>query len=273
MNILYVSDLDGTLLNKESALSEKTKCIINRLTENGLHFTFATARSLHSAMEVTKGLRIHTPLIIYNGAFIVDPIEHKPLYSCFFKHEHAVKILHQLLCHEQYPFVYAFIDGKERVSYVKNYLHEGGHFYLQNRRNDERFRCVHDPKQLYEGDIFYISCIYDEEALRPQYDALCKMDIANIVFQQELYRKEYWLELMPRNVSKASAIAELKIMGKYNRIVRFGDALNDIAMFSISDECYAVSDAMPQLKEYATGVIGSNQDDAVALWLQEQVKQ
>jgi len=43
-------------------------------------------------------------------------------------------------------------------------------------------------------------------------------------------------------------------------------------MFKISDECYAVENAHPDLKEVATGIIGSNDDDGVARWLAETTK-
>lgn len=51
----------------------------------------------------------------------------------------------------------------------------------------------------------------------------------------------------------------------------FGDAMNDIPMFEISDECYAVANAAEPLKALATGIIGSNEEDAVAKWLTEHV--
>lgn len=52
-----------------------------------------------------------------------------------------------------------------------------------------------------------------------------------------------------------------------DRVVSFGDAINDIPMFRISDECYAVANAVTELKEIATGIIDSNEEDGVAKWL------
>ena len=46
-------------------------------------------------------------------------------------------------------------------------------------------------------------------------------------------------------------------------------AVNDIAMFKDADEAYAVSNAHPELKKYATGIIEANEDDGVAKWLLE----
>ena len=49
----------------------------------------------------------------------------------------------------------------------------------------------------------------------------------------------------------------------------FGDGKNDISMFRAADECYAVANAVEELKEIATGVILSNNEDGVAKWLEE----
>jgi len=53
------------------------------------------------------------------------------------------------------------------------------------------------------------------------------------------------------------------------KVVVFGDGKNDIDMFEIADEGYAVSNAHETLKEKATGIIGSNDEDGVAKWLEQ----
>ena len=53
MKTLYVSDLDGTLLNSNTALTDTTIETINALVEEGMEFTFATARSITSASLVS----------------------------------------------------------------------------------------------------------------------------------------------------------------------------------------------------------------------------
>ena len=56
----------------------------------------------------------------------------------------------------------------------------------------------------------------------------------------------------------------LKELLHCERIVSFGDAINDIPMFEISDACYAVDNAVPELKKLATGIVDSNDNDGVA---------
>ena len=53
---LIASDLDGTLLRSDETISDYTCDVINRLTEGGTLFSYATARSYVTAKKATKGL-------------------------------------------------------------------------------------------------------------------------------------------------------------------------------------------------------------------------
>ena len=103
----------------------------------------------------------------------------------------------------------------------------------------------------------------------PIYDIFSNDDRFRCTIQQELYRPEYWCEIMPKKATKAEAIKTLKELWRCDRIVSFGDAINDIPMFEISDECYAVENAVPELRQLATGIVESNDNDGVAKWLLE----
>ena len=70
---LFVSDLDGTLLLPEECLSPFTVETVRMLTEEGMLFSYATARSLSTAKKVTGELgKLHLPVIVYNGGTIAD---------------------------------------------------------------------------------------------------------------------------------------------------------------------------------------------------------
>ncbi len=87
------------------------------------------------------------------------------------------------------------------------------------------------------------------------------------IFQTEIYSGEQWLEIVPKSVSKANAILQLKEDFGIEYIVAFGDGKNDIEMFEIADESYAVENAVDELKAIAAGIIESNDSDGVAKWL------
>lgn len=264
---LYVSDLDGTLLNRQDRINPKSIRIINDLVEKGMIFTYATARSLSSASVVTQGLSIDIPVIVYNGAFIIHPATGEILSKESFQAEEmrlAEEVLDRFgVC----PLVYSFVDGAEKVSWIESRENEGIRRYLDSRKGDRRLRPVSSKEELYRGDMFYFTCIGEKEEMRPVYDRFAEDKRFRCTFQQELYRPEYWCEIMPAKATKAQAIQKLKKMQGCGKVVSFGDAVNDIPMFEISDECYAVENAVDELKAIADGVIGGNEDNGVAEWL------
>ena len=121
-----------------------------------------------------------------------------------------------------------------------------------------------------EGDLFYLTCIDDADKLLPLYETY--RDRYHCVYQTDIYSGEQWLEILPKAASKSNAIRQLKQMLGCERLVVFGDGKNDIDMFEMADEAYAMANAVPELKERATAVIGSNNEDGVARWLETHVK-
>lgn len=77
MKTLYLSDLDGTLLNSKERLSDFTIHAVNSLVNKGTVFSYATARSIATASKVTAGLNSEFPVITYNGAFIINNATHE----------------------------------------------------------------------------------------------------------------------------------------------------------------------------------------------------
>lgn len=271
MKTLYVTDLDGTLLNTRSRINPYSLEIINDLVEKGMLFTYATARSLVSASVVAEGLATNIPVIAYNGAFIINPATNEILASTFFCAEEIEKIKETLQMFHISPLVYAYVDGEEKVSWVTSRENDGIRHYLEVRKGDKRFRPLADDNGLYDGDMFYFTCIGEWEELLPVYEIFSKDDRYTCTLQQEIYRPEYWCEILPKKATKAEAIKKLKKLWNCDHVVAFGDAVNDIPMFRVADECYAVANAVDELKELATGIIDSNDEDGVAKWLKNHV--
>ena len=117
MKTLYVSDLDGTLLRSDATPSIFTNKTINALVSRGMLFSYATARSYVTSRQVTKGIDARIPLIVYNGAFVIDNTSGKLLLSNFFGDD-VKSLLDDLVENNIYPIVYSFLDEVERFSYV-----------------------------------------------------------------------------------------------------------------------------------------------------------
>lgn len=266
MKNLYVSDLDGTLLRSNEITSGYTNDVINSLTEKGMIFSYATARSLITAKKVTRGICARIPLIVYNGAFIIDNATEEILGANYF--DGAVqKLLDELFQNEIYPIVYAYVEGREKFSFVPEKCTKGMVSFVDSRKGDIRTNAVSKPEELKKGDIFYITCIDEPEKLEPLYEKY--RNTYHCVYQKDIYTHEQWLEIMPGAASKSNAVLQLKKLLGCDRLIVFGDGKNDIDMFEIADECYAVRNAHEELKRKATAVIDSNDEDGVARWLMQ----
>ena len=264
-------DLDGTLLRSDQTLSEYTCSVIERIVEAGVHFSYATARSIDTAARVTRGIRVDIPVIVHNGAFIVDSVTRRPLWSAKFTPQEEEAVYSAFLEQGLFPLTYAVIDGKNRFSYIRERCSAAQWAFVCSRKgyeDDRRAREIFSPDEALDGDVYYFACIADDErALEP----VCKR-LKNkfcCISSRDIYTDAPWLEIMPQGVSKASAAKKLMGLLGCTRLVCFGDAVNDLPMFEIADEKYAVANAAPELKKLATDVIGSNDEDAVAAWLEE----
>ncbi len=264
MSNLYVSDLDGTLLRSNETTSEYTSQVINSLVDKGMIFSYATARSLITAKKVTKGIHVKIPLIVYNGAFVMDNITEEILIANYFD-DSVYSVLEDLFHNAVYPIVYSFMGGREKFSFVPKMCTKGMNMFLESRKGDIRTNEVNSLSKLKEGNIFYIVCIDEPEKLKPLYDKY--KDKYHCVYQTDIYTKEQWLEIIPQEASKSNAIKQLQTMLDTEKLIVFGDGKNDIDMFQMADESYAVANAHEELKKYATGVIASNDEDGVAKWL------
>ena len=266
---LFLSDLDGTLLNSQQKTSEFTNNTINELVDEGMIFSYATARSWNTAKKVTDGISVSIPAIVYNGAFVIDTVSGKRLISNYFEGE-VHELIDELISFYIFPTVYSVINGSDKFSFISDKITKGMADFVESRRDDSRTNPVDSVSALHTGDIFYLTCIDETEKLQPFYDKY--RDKYHCVFQRDIYSNEQWLEIMPIKASKSAAAIQLKEYLGCKKLVVFGDAMNDIDLFECADESYAVGNAAEKLKKAATAVIENNNDDGVAKWLLRRMK-
>lgn len=269
MKTLYISDLDGTLLDATEKTSEYTNSVIKKLHDNDIVFSFATARSYTTAKKVTQGLSMKFPAVVHNGTFIVDTFG-TIIYKNTFSKEDSIFIIDTLLNCGLNPIVYSLINEKEQFSFIRSKLNDETLAFLSTREDDPRKREVYSTDSLYDGEIYYFTLIGDEDKTQPLYEKL--KDRFQCYFQRDFYSGDYWLEILPKGATKANSVKQLAKMLDCDKIVAFGDGINDVEMFSIADECYAVENAVDALKEKATDIIEKHTDDGVAKWLAQNLK-
>jgi len=264
---LVLTDLDGTLLDSSEYISDYSLDVINHFIQNGGCFSYATARSIVTASKITKGLEIITPVICNNGSYIVDSISGKLLQTNFFSTDEVEYISSVLISHNIYPVMQSFINGVEKLSYIKEYVTNAMQHYLNSRIGDPRRRVVSTSSDLYLGDIFRFGCMDSEENLLEIKDIFEADTRFYCIYTKEVYSNEKSFEILPKTVSKANAALQLKDMLGCDKMIVFGDEMNDIPLFQVADEKYATANAVDELKEIATTVIDSNDNDGVAKWI------
>ncbi len=271
-NTLYISDLDGTLLASNSRLSEKNyQRLLKIIDDPKINFTFATARGMHSVKKIFPDLPLKLPCIAGNGAFIRELKSGKIINAFFLKKKDKEDLQAYLDPMDLTPIYYIIEEETEKILWHTGEESEGTKHYF-NRFNNRTNLYPLDKKtlkeKLNERDVFCINIIDSHEKLKSLYEHLKAKNKYYLVFYQELYRPEWWLCIYPKETSKGNAALLLKKMFGFDELVVFGDEKNDIPLFEIADKCYAVENAIPQLKEIATDVIASNDDSGVLHFLE-----
>ena len=268
MKTLYVSDLDGTLLTPEECLSPFTAETLKQLTEKGMLFSYATARSLSTAKKVTGALgKLHLPVIVNNGSAILDAADGRILEAVYFTPQERDFVRQVLAEAGILPVVYTRngdTPDSERVSYVPRDISRGMAYYLNSRKDDERL-CTVSDEELYEGRIFYFATMRDtKEECEAAYARICGDGRFSSYLYKDLYSGAWYFEIGPARATKANAVKRLAELYGCEKIVCFGDGKNDLPMFKAADESYAMGNADDSLKAAATAVIGTNREDGVA---------
>lgn len=268
---LYITDLDGTFLDHKAEVPRLSEAVINREIKNGVNFTYATARSIYSAEPIMKEINITLPIITQNGTFIVDPITKKQLVTHYFSDKSRKFLIDFFDEHKEALLVYAYFDGEEHVSWLTSNTNKGVKRYIKDREGDRRLRPCDNYSSLFDGEIYYVTLIMPEmskEELDKYFDN--KNGFARN-YQPDTYdTEEYWYEIYREDVSKANAVLELKKLLNADEIICFGDNVNDLSMFDVADRCYAVCNAVDELKAKATGIVRSNNQSGVPLFIAEE---
>ena len=104
---LYVSDLDGTLLNKKKEITGYTAEVLNRCIEKGMRFAVATARMPYGCDYRLENIHMNIPGILTNGVFLYDFQKGKIISAEEMTEEGAVQVTEAFHRHGLSCFVYA----------------------------------------------------------------------------------------------------------------------------------------------------------------------
>ncbi|MCQ2565357.1 MAG: HAD family hydrolase [Clostridia bacterium] len=261
-------DLDGTLLDGRSRISDRVKETLIKATEMGLNVVIATGRAISTIPDEV----LHFPGIRYavtsNGARIYDLVANESVYSNLLTAD-AVEAAMPWISDPD-VMKELFFDGD--VLADSHALLDMPRFgitdeHQQNYHRSTRKPCEDTVRTLRENadHIENINLIFADNSKRLKYrEELSKIEGITVVSSAP-----YNIELGGATTSKANALKTLAEMLGYghDNIIAFGDSTNDAHMLQCAAVGVAMGNAVEELKAVADWVTLPNTEDGVAFAL------
>lgn len=273
MRRLFVSDLDGTLLNSEAQLSDETVAIINEGLECGMNFTISTARTPTTALKIIEKLNLRLPVMMMNGVLVYDIASKRYIKKEVMDNSVVMVLLGLIKVKGLDCFLYG-LDNEQFVAYYDSVESTSLNYFRNERimKYDKKFTEVEDLSLVAGRDIIYCMLREPKEKLEGLYRELSVVKGVKAEFYPDIYSDDYYmLEIYSDQASKKEAVNYLRGNGRYDSVVGFGDNLNDKALREACDYFYAVANAHPEIQELADSVIPSNEENGVARFIQQMM--
>lgn len=276
MTTLYVSDLDGTLLNPQSKVSDTSAELISSLSRDGALITVATARTPATVVPLLANVYTRVPAIVMTGAAMWSRTEERFISTAFLPQHDTILVTDVMARHGITPFYYTLPASQHAGRAALNVYHSGETLTLTeqkfiNERIDKPLKHFYLHTNVPENCrsktilIFGLAPIESVKAAAAelQNSTQCYVSSYPDIFNPE----QGLIEVYAPGVSKASAVRRLAHECGADRIVAFGDNLNDLPMLAVADVAVAVGNALSAVREAANVVIGPNTDDSVARFI------
>lgn len=268
---LYVTDLDGTLLNSDSRLSDTTVKLLNHAISDGALVSIATARTPATVEPLLRKVHFRLPMVVMTGAALWHPDTQCYSHPRFMPVSSAVKILEVCDHFGLNPFTYTLDTDTQLLHSYHSGKMDRREMEFALERNHLPLKKMHldlpvDAPRT--GDVLFFFGMGERERIMECADALRSATDASVSAYPDIFNRNYaFIEIFANGVSKASAIRNLVEITGATYTTVFGDNLNDLAMMDIADCAVAVDNAFSLVKEKADRVIGSNTFDSVAHYI------
>jgi len=272
---LIALDLDGTLLTDKKEISPASKQMIQLAIEQGHIVVIATGRPHRASIDYYSELELNSPMINFNGALVHHPknpnwtVSHVPLPK-----DTAYNIVNT--CYD--------LNVRNILAEVQDQV------FLDQYDEDilNIFRATL-PKHMKGQEPFHIGSLLQQLKADPT-SLLIHPDKEHIHLLRdhlndhhaEMIEHRKWgapwdiIEIVKKGINKAVG---LKRLSEYysipkERIIAFGDEDNDLEMLDYAGMGIAMGNAIDELKSVAKETTLSNEDDGIAVFLEEflQVK-
>ena len=268
---LVVFDLDGTLLNRKSVISDYTSETLQLLTERDIAYTVATGRTLHGARAILEGHTFPLPQAYKNGVMMWHPKSGHFSSSATLTPHELENLVRACLNQRLTPFVFTLDKNDESTVYHPPLLTDIERELIRSIGIAEPVKAHPLDELPADATITHVNSIGDSSAieavLRSVDDEPHLVAYSGIALEGEQWR---WLDVHHSDASKGGAIEAMKRLLGLERVICFGDSDNDLSMFAVADESYAPENANDSIKSAATAVIGHHDEEGIARFLRER---
>jgi Cof subfamily protein (haloacid dehalogenase superfamily) len=252
---LVVSDVDGTLLTKDKTLTDRAKSAVARLHQAGIGFTIVSSRPSLGIRFLIEPLGITLPIGSFNGSSIVDaqfkPVEQHLIPAAVAKN--ALDVLNQFGVD-----IWLFTSDRWLTR------HPDGEYVPHEKRAIRADPTIVTDFSLYLSAACKIVGASSDAALLARCEAAMQQAVGT---QATAVRSQtYYLDVTPPGCDKGTFVqAMAKRMGiSTDDVATIGDMQNDLAMFKTSGVSFAMGNATDDVKQQATHVTASNEDEGFA---------
>ena len=272
---MIVIDLDGTLLSPTGQVTPKTKAAIRRTLDAGLLVCFATGRNWTESRDILDALDHYPTAVFVGGAMVMDTHHQVTLHRTLVNPtlagevcDHLEKSGHAALALQdsQTAGIDYLISGKTPINAATR-----AWMSITSAK-------LHQVESLadygHEHTIRLGICAETVEVKKTQRELEDRF--GSRIFCQSMNVPTYGveiLEIFDPAVNKWEGVLHLAKRHdlRPEQIVAIGDDINDLPMIQNAGLGVAMGNARPQVKAVAKRVIGTNQEDGLAEFLDELV--
>lgn len=269
---LYISDLDGTLLNGNAELSEYARGSITDMVADGICFSVATARTAATVLSILDGVKCSVPLVLLNGVLIYDAQIGKYVRVLPIPPESVTAIISVLKSLNVTGLMYQ-LKNDEQITYYETLDHKPIRDFVEDRiaRYAKLFCKADSFADVPPECIVYFTFLDTHDKIVLAHDALSLIPGVCLTMYKDIYSQDLWyLEVLSEKATKQSGIEYLRETYGFDRIVGFGDNLNDLPLFAACDVRVAVENARDEVKAAADFVCDTNENNGVVKWIEER---
>ncbi|MCQ6280679.1 Cof-type HAD-IIB family hydrolase [Bacillus sp. EB600] len=269
---LLALNIDGTLLQSNGRLHKSTKDAVEYVQQKGIVVSIVTSRSFPSAKKVARALKIKTPLVTHQGAYIAS-LQDAPIYVKRLTEEityDVVCFLEVLPCqirlvHEQFSLANKLKLNNNLL--VRTVFTSGDPVLYSQQFVSSLSEHLHgQPITPPKIEVYF----EEKKDLQDTKLALSKMFPEIEIIELDPLR----LDIVPNGCSKLSGLAYLgRQLGiGLHEMVVIGDGLDDIPMLEATGLGVAMGNADFPVKRAADWITRSENEHGVAYMVKEHFR-